>query len=670
MPPAQAPGCWQLINNPLITFAYYCETKSVPAEYIYSGVWHKPSVGKPIPLMRIYRGKKISLIRGLLCFYAWILCAFLQAQVFEPGEDESLTVGGYLKTETGEVSQAAITLYENGNKLRTLYPNAAGRYELELSFQKEYEIEYRSEGNVSKRMLISTVTRNAADEYDLPPLNFNVQLPRKTGGPVDEAYAQPVSRLFIDEASGEYERDYKVEQAFKEVLKAKTAEQKTWEDEQKRLAQEQKKAEEEARKSEEDARRKAEEEARLAELAAKEKAREEERRKAEEEARSRAEEEARLKAEAEAAHRAEMERLQAKEAQRKAEMEARAAEEAEARRKAEEEAQRKAEEEARRKAEEAERLRRLEEERIAAVNARQKELEAQRAREAREARLKAEEEAVQRAREEARKKEEAQTLAREQAQKLAEAEARRQAEAEAREAEAAAARKREEERQQQQLRKQQEKAAREAEAAALWKRQREARLAAQTKTAQPDTQLFNYKRWKKYYAAIEKRKAHNRKAEKEFSLRREKELREEARLLKETRREEARKLREEEDQKQAAIERNRKMRITERNKEEQNYQGFYNRRQTAIQQAMKAKEQKRRARLAEQEARDLEAEQERIKALQAARKAANKVILSAYSSPNGKYVGYVNFNDGKGNIEVTEEEFRSLEKQYGTGTKK
>ena len=83
----------------------------------------------------------------------------------------------------------------------------------------------------------------------------------------------------------------------------------------------------------------------------------------------------------------------------------------------------------------------------------------------------------------------------------------------------------------------------------------------------------------------------------------------------------------------------------------------------------KEKEEKRRALLAEQAVREEKAEQERIKALQDARKAANKVVLAAYSTPNGKYVGYVNFNDGKGNIEVTEEEFKSLEEQYAKDKK-
>ena len=168
-----------------------------------------PNYGKTYPLMRIYWGK-ISLTRGILCLLAWLSTMLVQAQVIDPDLSESITVAGYLKTETGDISSASITLYENGRKIRSLYPNAQGKYEMELSFQKEYEIEYKLEGNVSKRMLISTSTRKDEDEYDLPPLNFNVQLPKKTGGPLDEAYEQPVSKLFIDEQTGDFGRDAKV----------------------------------------------------------------------------------------------------------------------------------------------------------------------------------------------------------------------------------------------------------------------------------------------------------------------------------------------------------------------------------------------------------------------------------------------------------------------------
>src|SRR5690606_26160243 len=160
-----------------------------------------------------------------------------------------------------------------------------------------------SEGNVSKRMLVNTETSGDDDEYDIPTLNFNIELPKKTGGPIDEAYAQPVSRLFINEELETFDRDAKVEQQFKNTLKQKTGEQKKWIEEQKALEEQKKKEAEELRKAEELARRKALEEAKAAEL------------------QKQKEEAERLKQEEEAARKAREEALKAEEERKKREME-------------------------------------------------------------------------------------------------------------------------------------------------------------------------------------------------------------------------------------------------------------------------------------------------------------------------------------------------------------
>src|SRR5690606_8457364 len=281
-----------------------------------------------------------------------VLCTLLSPYALAQNNNklvETISLSGIVKTDVGSSSTTSITLYQNGKKIRTVYPNAQGKYELELNFQSDYEIVFASEGNVSKKMLVNTETEGDDDEYDIPTLNFNIQLPKSTGGPIDEAYQTPVSRLFIDEAMGNFNRDTKVEAAFKAELKRKTDEHKKWIVEQKKEEAEKRRLEEERKRAEELAHKKALEEARLAEL---------------EKSKQEAAERARLEKEA-----LQQKRLE-EEAKKQAQKEALAAESERLR---QQEEKRKLEELERKKAEEEKRLREAEEAKL-----RQQQLEAER----------------------------------------------------------------------------------------------------------------------------------------------------------------------------------------------------------------------------------------------------------------------------------------------------
>lgn len=213
------------------------------------------------------------------------------------GEPEKgITVTGIVKGESGSSSGGVVKIYRNGTFYQEVYPGPTGKYEADLPFDSDYEMEFSVPGCVTKRIKVETNVPADVQDVPLEPLAFNMSLPKATNGPLDEAYQTPVSRLFFDKSVDDFNRDMVAEETFRSTLRAKQAEHKRW--------LEQQKAEEEAEKQrlrdEELARKKAEEAARA----------EEARLKAEAEARAKAEAEARAKAEAAAAQKAKEEAAQ------------------------------------------------------------------------------------------------------------------------------------------------------------------------------------------------------------------------------------------------------------------------------------------------------------------------------------------------------------------------
>lgn len=533
---------------------------------------------------------------------------------------ETISLSGIVKTESGSPAQTKIDLYQNGKKLRTVYPNPSGRYELELNYQSDYELVYTSEGNVSKRMLVNTETSGDDDEYDIPTLNFNIELPKATGGPIDEAYAQPVSRLFINEELETFDRDAKVEQQFKNILKQKTGEQKKWIEEQKALEEQKKKEAEELRKAEELARRQALEEARAAEL---------QKQKAEAD---------RLKQEEEAARKAREEALKAEEERKKREMEEqdRLAKEAYAQKQAQEAAKKQALEEKakadlalaeeRRKAEEA----RKEEEKRKAMS----EAEA-----LKNARLQAEAEAQRKAELE-REQIEANRLKKEQDAKEAQAIAEREAA----------------EKEAERLRKLKElKEIEEAERKAKLQAEQEALSTKKAYENKADEEMTLF-----FKRIIERGQRNQSQI---LNKAQEKEAAENSKLQKRTTQylDEKKKMEELAERKQAMVLRQQKIAAEDMSTKKANEirQG----KQDKFAKELAEREAKRQAFLAEKNRKEEEAEKQRAALLAEAMKKGNKPILTVFSFYDGKYYGTVNYNDGKGNIPITESEFKQIQSQ-------
>jgi len=209
------------------------------------------------------------------------------------GEPEKgITVTGIVKGEGGASSAGSVKIYRDGKFYQEVFPGSTGKYEADLPFDSDYELEFSIPGCVTKRIKVETNLPADAKNEVQEPLAFNMSLPKATNGPLDEAYQTAVSRLFFDKSLGDFTRDMVAEEAFRNTLKAKQGEQKRWLEEQKA------KEEEEKRKlrEEELAKKKAEEAERLAAEAAA-------RQKAEAEARAKAEADAKKAAEAAVAER-------------------------------------------------------------------------------------------------------------------------------------------------------------------------------------------------------------------------------------------------------------------------------------------------------------------------------------------------------------------------------
>lgn len=207
------------------------------------------------------------------------------------GEPEKgITVMGIVKGEATGSAGGSVKIYRNGSFYQEVFAGSTGKYEADLPFDDDYELEFSIPGCVTKRIKVETNVPTDVQDQPIEPLAFNMSLPKATNGPLDEAYKVPVSRLFFDKTVDDFNRDMVAEEAFRNTLKAKQAEHKRWLDEQK--------AEEEAEKQrlrdEELARKKAEEAARA----------EEARQKAEAAARAKAEADARAQAQAAAAQKA------------------------------------------------------------------------------------------------------------------------------------------------------------------------------------------------------------------------------------------------------------------------------------------------------------------------------------------------------------------------------
>ncbi len=201
------------------------------------------------------------------------------------GEPEKgITVTGIVKGDVGSASSGSIKIYRNGKFYNEVFPGPGGKYEADLPFGDDYDLEFSIPGCVTKRIKVETnLDKELRDHYD-EPLSFNMALPKATNGPLDEAYEKPVSRLYFNNATDAYERDMVTEKIFKDYLAVKQVEHKRWLEEQKEKAEKEK--EEAKRKAQEEAKQKADEQARLkAEAAAAERAR----REAEERARRDAE---------------------------------------------------------------------------------------------------------------------------------------------------------------------------------------------------------------------------------------------------------------------------------------------------------------------------------------------------------------------------------------------
>jgi hypothetical protein len=151
--------------------------------------------------------------------------------------EKSMTVSGIVKSEVGPTTSGVVKIFRNGEFYQEVFLGAGGRYDVELPFGDEYEMEFSVPGCVTKRIQVETnVEKGTEDTFD-EPLSFNMALPKATGGPLDEAYEKPVSRLFYNRSTELFERDMVTEKVFKDYLAAKQVEQKRWLEEQKELAE-------------------------------------------------------------------------------------------------------------------------------------------------------------------------------------------------------------------------------------------------------------------------------------------------------------------------------------------------------------------------------------------------------------------------------------------------
>ena len=226
------------------------------------------------------------------CFVA--LCQGLRAQqVWDVyGEPEKgMTVTGVMKGEGA--SGGSIKIYRDGKFYLEVFAGSTGKYEADLPFNSQYELEFSMPGCVTKKIKVETNLPAASQDQVIEPLAFNMSLPKATNGPLDEAYTVPVSRLYFDKGIGDFNRDMVTEEAFRNMLKSKQAEQKRWLEEQKS-----KEDLDKQKKREEDLAKKKAEDAATADAA---------RQKAAEEARIRAEQEAKKQADAAAAKKAQEE---------------------------------------------------------------------------------------------------------------------------------------------------------------------------------------------------------------------------------------------------------------------------------------------------------------------------------------------------------------------------
>lgn len=528
---------------------------------------------------------------------------------------ETISLSGYVKTDVGSMNSTQITLYANGKKIRSVYPNAQGKYELELNFQTDYEIVFSSDGNASKRMLVNTETKGDDDEYDIPTLNFNIQLPKSTGGPIDEAYEKPVSKLFVDESLGQFNRDSKVEADFKAYLKKKTDEQKKWEEEQKNLDAQKKKEEEERKREEELARKKALEDARLAEAN-------------------------KLKAEAAEKERLEKERIAQmkadQDAKKKAEQDALLAEQEKLR---QQDILRKEEAEAKKKEAEAKRLEEIE-------SAKNRELQAQQDKKAQQEKLKAEQDALAQAKRDAeanealRKQQEADLVARQKA----DAEARRQAEMLEAEKNAQA---RAEQNKREFRSKDYDQQLRIIDSVNQSTRRRE--LSVDEYNQRKREKIAQLKSNRNFEIILEKDSEKGKIAARKTDENHKKTWAEKA------------KEKEADANKQAIIARQQKIAADDANMNNEKSLELDKRKQSKAEIEIAEREAKRQAFLDAKKAKEEEKEVARAALLKEAMEKGNIPILTPFIYNDGKFVGTVNYNDGRGNIPVTEEEFKRIQ---------
>ncbi len=147
---------------------------------------------------------------------------------------------GIVKGEATGSAGGSVKIYRNGSFYQEVFVGSTGKYEADLPFDDDYELEFSIPGCVTKRIKVETNVPTDVQDQPIEPLAFNMSLPKATNGPLDEAYKVPVSRLFFDKTVDDFNRDMVAEEAFRNTLKAKQAEHKRWLDEQK--------AEEEAEK--------------------------------------------------------------------------------------------------------------------------------------------------------------------------------------------------------------------------------------------------------------------------------------------------------------------------------------------------------------------------------------------------------------------------------------
>jgi hypothetical protein len=216
--------------------------------------------------------------------------------------EKGIVVTGLVKGEAGSGASGSVKIYRDGKFYQEVFPGPGGKYEVELPFDSDYELVYSIPGCVTKKIKVETNLPAEAHNQTVEPLAFNMSLPKATNGPLDEAYEVPVSRLFFDKSIDDFNRDMVTEETFRNTLKAKQAEHKRWLEEQKqkeelektekqKIELEKKKTEDAVAKQKADeaaaasAKKKAEEDARrAAEVVAQKKAQEEIAKKAQEEA--------------------------------------------------------------------------------------------------------------------------------------------------------------------------------------------------------------------------------------------------------------------------------------------------------------------------------------------------------------------------------------------------